>query len=250
VWLDDMPLAVVADVDTASPQLWFVHADHLDRPVKMTDGSKAVVWDAVYRPFGEAQSITGSATNNLRFPGQYFLIESGLHYNWHRHYDPTIGRYLQADPLAFVDGPSVYAYAGLAPTQYIDPDGNIAILPIVIGVGLGVAADYLIATAKEGCSCPKSGSTLGPFVSGAVGGLAGYFGPFATKSIGAMGTDLDTTSHSRLVGSAYRRRMITLSTRNLLRRTIGRRASYLAPGGATLLLAYELYDLASCIARK
>ena len=69
------------------------------------------MWDAIYRPFGEIVSITGSASNTLRFPGQYFLIESGLHYNWHRHYDPTIGRYLQADPREFVDGPSLYAYA-------------------------------------------------------------------------------------------------------------------------------------------
>jgi RHS repeat-associated protein len=123
IWLDDMPLAVVADVDTVSPKLWFVHADHLDRPIRMTDGSQAVVWDAVYRPFGGAASITGSANNNLRFPGQYFLIESGLHYNWYRHYDPTTGRYLQPDPLGFVNGPSLFTYAMSSPTQFIDPEG-------------------------------------------------------------------------------------------------------------------------------
>jgi hypothetical protein len=39
IWLGDMPIAVVADVDTLSPQLWFVHADHLDRPIKMTNSS-------------------------------------------------------------------------------------------------------------------------------------------------------------------------------------------------------------------
>jgi RHS repeat-associated protein len=89
----------------------------------MTDGAQAVVWDTVYKPFGEVHSITGSATLNLRFPGQYFLIESGLAYNWHRHYDPTLGRYTQPDPLEFVDGPSVYAYAWSAPTQYADPIG-------------------------------------------------------------------------------------------------------------------------------
>ena len=33
VWLDDMPLAVVSDVNTASPNLYYVHADHLDTPV-------------------------------------------------------------------------------------------------------------------------------------------------------------------------------------------------------------------------
>ncbi|MEQ1713050.1 MAG: RHS repeat-associated core domain-containing protein, partial [Hyphomicrobium sp.] len=42
-------------------------------------------------------------TLNARFPGQWFQVESGLHYNWHRHYDPTIGRYTQPDPLVFVD---------------------------------------------------------------------------------------------------------------------------------------------------
>jgi RHS repeat-associated protein len=123
VWLDDMPLAVVADVATTNPQLWFVHADHVDRPIRMTDGTQAVVWDAVYWPFGGEVSITGSASHNLRFPGQYFLLESGLHYNWHRHYDPTTGRYLQPDPLGFVDGPSLDAYALSAPTQFDDPEG-------------------------------------------------------------------------------------------------------------------------------
>ncbi|MEQ1713397.1 MAG: RHS repeat-associated core domain-containing protein [Hyphomicrobium sp.] len=48
-----------------------------------------------------------------------------MHYNWHRHYDPTIGRYTQPDPLGFVDGPSVYAYARNAPGEFVDPDGRI-----------------------------------------------------------------------------------------------------------------------------
>jgi uncharacterized protein RhaS with RHS repeats len=47
MWLDDMPLALVADVDTSTPHLYFAHTDHLDRPIKMTDGTQAVVWDAV-----------------------------------------------------------------------------------------------------------------------------------------------------------------------------------------------------------
>jgi len=122
-----MPLVVVADVNTASPNLYFVHADHLNRPIKMTDAAQAVVWDAIYRPFGEAYSITGSATNNLRFPGQYFLLESGLAYNWYRHYDPSIGRYLQPDPAEFNDGPSLYAYAGSSPAMNTDARGQQAV---------------------------------------------------------------------------------------------------------------------------
>ena len=51
------------------------------------------------------------------------LIRQALHYNWHRHYDPSIGRYTQPDPLGFVDGPSVYAYAMSNPHAFVDPTG-------------------------------------------------------------------------------------------------------------------------------
>jgi RHS repeat-associated protein len=105
------------------PNLYFVHPDHLNRPIKMTDSTEAIVWDAVYRPFGDAFSISGTAANNLRFPGQYFLIEDGLHYNWHRHYDPTIGRYMSSDPLEFVDGSSLYSYVHGNPLGSRDPSG-------------------------------------------------------------------------------------------------------------------------------
>ncbi len=104
--------------------LYYVHTDHLSRPIKMTDTSKASVWTTVYGPFGQPHSITGSASNNQRFPGQWHQLEAGLAYNWHRHYDPSLGRYTQPDPLGFVDGPSVYAYALSNPHRYVDPDGR------------------------------------------------------------------------------------------------------------------------------
>jgi len=47
-----------------------------------------------------------------------------LHQNWMREYDPTTGRYLQADPLGLVDGPSVYGYARQNPGRYVDPKGE------------------------------------------------------------------------------------------------------------------------------
>ena len=61
----------------------------------------------------------------LRFPGQWFQTEAGLHQNWMRDYDPTLGRYIQADPLGLVDGASVYGYASQNPMRYIDPRGSL-----------------------------------------------------------------------------------------------------------------------------
>ena len=67
----DRPIAVVADVST-SPVLYWVHVDHLNRPIKMTDGSKASVWDAVWKPWGDPESLTGAASLDARLPGQWF----------------------------------------------------------------------------------------------------------------------------------------------------------------------------------
>jgi len=119
-----IPLAVIADVSTSSQTL-YAHADHLDRPIRMSDGGKTLVWDAVYRPFGAVEAITGPAALDARFPRQWFQLETGLHYNWHWHYDPSTGRYLQPDPLGFVDGPSVYAYALNSPQMWTDPEGLV-----------------------------------------------------------------------------------------------------------------------------
>jgi RHS repeat-associated protein len=119
VWLGDTPLAVNEGVN-----LSYVHGDHLDRPVAMTtSGGPAIAWAAKYDPFGNVVSITSPTAMPLRFPGQYFQIEDGLSYNWHRNYDPALGRYSQADPLGFVDGPGVYNYAGASPVMRVDPQG-------------------------------------------------------------------------------------------------------------------------------
>ena len=141
----DRPLAVVNGVNTASPALWYVSVDHLNRPIQMWDTSLASVWQAVWQPWGGAQSITGTATLDARFPGQWFQSETGLHYNWHRQYDPTTGRYTQPDPLGFVDGPSAFGYVNGLPHAKVDPDGRYAQSLAVCAIN--PAACAVVATA-------------------------------------------------------------------------------------------------------
>jgi RHS repeat-associated protein len=100
-----------------------VHTDQLGQPQKLTDASKAVVWDRVARPFGATAAETGTTAVALRFPGQWADAESGYHYNYFRDYDPSIGRYLQSDPIGLKGGRNRYAYADLNSLNFVDPSG-------------------------------------------------------------------------------------------------------------------------------
>ncbi len=90
----------------------------------MTDETGTVVWAADYLPFGGADVTIETIENNLRFPGQYYDSETGLHYNWNRYYDPALGRYLRADPIGLSGGINFYAYCSNNPLNYADPTGQ------------------------------------------------------------------------------------------------------------------------------
>jgi RHS repeat-associated protein len=84
-------------------------------------------WDQ-QEPFGnnpadENPSGLGAFDLPLRLPGQYFEKETNLHYNYFRDYDPSLGRYLESDPVGLDGGLNTYAYVDDAPTQFSDPSG-------------------------------------------------------------------------------------------------------------------------------
>src|SRR6185369_4310563 len=123
VWLDEVPVAVI-DSSTGLPATYFIHAGQLNEPLAMTNASKAQVWNASSEPFGAAQVFAGSsAALDLRLPGQWRQAETGLHQNGFRDYDPTLGRYLEADPLGVSAGQNVYAYADGDSLDRVDPTG-------------------------------------------------------------------------------------------------------------------------------
>ncbi|WP_226662909.1 RHS repeat-associated core domain-containing protein [Microbulbifer aggregans] len=113
----------------ASGELYYYQNDHLGTPQRMVDKSGAVVWEARYEAFGNAEVLIETVGNTLRFPGQYFDEESGLYQNYFREYDHGIGRYIQNDPVGFLGGINYFAYTYNSPTVLIDPTGEI--VPLV-----------------------------------------------------------------------------------------------------------------------
>ena len=80
-------------------------------------------------------------------PGQYFDAETGLHQNWWRDYDPSLGRYLQFDPIGLDGGINGYVYAMANPLRYIDPLGQ------EVRTCCGMTSAYPLPQVMTGLEC-------------------------------------------------------------------------------------------------
>ena len=134
VWLDDRPIAAITYTYTgtsttpATTTTSYVETDHLATPRLITNASRQKRWSWESAPYGdtfpnENPQALGAYNYNLRFPGQYFDEETNHHYNHHRDYESTTGRYLQSDPIGLYGGLNTYLYGNADPLFYVDPHG-------------------------------------------------------------------------------------------------------------------------------
>lgn len=124
VYLNGVPVANI-DTQGTTATVTFVTADQSGTPRAVTDASGNVLWAWPYEgnAWGELSPITNGYTYNLRFPGQYFDVETGMASNVHRDYDSSSGRFNQNDPLGLVGGLNDYVAVSNNPLNRIDPDG-------------------------------------------------------------------------------------------------------------------------------
>ena len=81
------------------------------------------MWSEKTGVWGEKGAVYADRISNpLRFQGQYFDAETGLHYNRHRYYDPEIAGFISQDPIGLAGGLNVYQYAP-NPLGWVDPLG-------------------------------------------------------------------------------------------------------------------------------
>jgi RHS repeat-associated protein len=131
-WMfDTYSYAPIATVQNAS--LFSVINDHLGTPREIVDSRGSVAWSMEFKSWGQtlkqtpgplAMTPIASVEQNLRFQGQYFDAETGLHYNRNRYYDPEIGAYASDDPIGLMGGLNQYSYTH-NPVNWIDPLGLI-----------------------------------------------------------------------------------------------------------------------------
>ncbi|GAB2192097.1 hypothetical protein MAH1_37060 [Sessilibacter sp. MAH1] len=104
-------------------EIYHYHLDHLGTPQELTANDGSIVWSAQYKTYGNlALKTVETIENNLRFQGQYFDQETGLHYNRHRYYNPNTGQFTQQDPIGLLGGINNYQYVP-NPITWVDPFG-------------------------------------------------------------------------------------------------------------------------------
>lgn len=105
------PLAMLDGEGPRKATPFYYQLDHLGTPQELTDYSGEIMWSAKYRAYGNLAALDVSEIDNpLRFQGQYFDAETGLHYNRHRYYNPGTGRFLTPDPIKLAGGLNSYQY--------------------------------------------------------------------------------------------------------------------------------------------
>ncbi|WP_426205102.1 RHS repeat-associated core domain-containing protein [Pseudomonas sp. TWP3-1] len=150
------PLAMLDGKGPKRACPFYYQLDHLGTPQELTDYSGDIAWSAQYAAYGKTTSVELAGEDYLdqplRFQGQYFDEESGLHYNRHRYYDPDVGRYLTPDPVKLAGGLNQYQYVP-NPTGWVDPLGLSSNCPPPNKPGCAVPGD--VANVKVDKGAPE-----------------------------------------------------------------------------------------------
>ena len=182
IWLGTVPIAMLQPAaNDTDDRVIYLHPDHLDTPRKATNQNQQLVWQWQSDAFGQTAAnddpdSDGSITTiNLRFPGQYYDVETGLHYNYFRDYDPGMGRYMQSDPIGTDGGLNTYWYVASSPLRNVDIYGlflcdwlaQLGDNEITLGITFGAGVSF-----NESLTLSASGLTGGVSV-GVGAGVSG-----------------------------------------------------------------------------
>jgi RHS repeat-associated protein len=102
----------------------YLHADERGSIVAATDDSGTALGTNGYDAWGIPNATTIGAVGRFGYTGQAWLPDLGMYYYKARMYSPTLGRFLQTDPIGYAGGTNLHAYVGNDPVNRLDPQGT------------------------------------------------------------------------------------------------------------------------------
>lgn len=178
---------------TTTTSTRYLHRDHLGSLSAVTDEAGTLVERLAYEPFGKRRFATGAndpdgtilpQTSDRGFTGHEMLDEIGLIHMNGRVYDPSIGRFMSADP--YIQSPynlqsyNRYSYVMNNPLGYTDPSGYFSWKKVfknkIFRAVVAVAAAYFTGYYDFGVSAGGSSSigVFGATSTGLAGGAAAF----------------------------------------------------------------------------